>query len=110
MHLANLGPFNRLRLARGPADFDALDARALAQTEVEWALVLRAEAAAARDLLHLLLPRPVDAHLRAQTAAVTLRAFELEPDPSVLRRDGVLVDKERPALARQHPGEHAALP
>src|ERR1044071_9022417 len=100
MHLAGLGRLNRLRPARGPADFDALDARALPQPEVERALVLRAEAAAARDLLHLLLPRPVDAQLRAQRAAVALRALKLEPDPRVLRRDRVLINQERPALVR----------
>src|ERR1044072_2553854 len=110
MHLADLGLLNRLRLARGPADFDALDARAPTQPEVERALALRAEAAAARDLLHLLLPRPVDAHLRAHGRTVTLRAFQFEPDPRVLRRDVILINQKRAALVRHHHVEHAAVP
>src|ERR1044071_7104851 len=110
MNLARVGRVNRLRPAGGPADFDALDARAAPKAEVERALARRAEAAAARDLLHLLLAVPVDAHLRAQRAAVALGALKLEPDPSVLRRDRVLINEERPALVRDHHVEHAAVP
>ena len=56
----------------------------LAQAEVQAALVLRRVAAAAGDLLHLLLAVPEQLDLRADGAAVALGPFELELDPVVV--------------------------
>ncbi len=60
------------------------------------ALVLGAEAQAARHLLHLLLAVPVQPHLRADGAGVAARAFQVEADPAVVGQDGVLIKKQRP--------------
>ena len=84
MDFADFGRFDGLRLARRPADDGALDLRVPAEPEVEWALVLRAEAAAAGNDLHLLLAVPVEAHFSADGAAVALGAFEVEADASGL--------------------------
>ena len=57
--------------ARGlrASDFHAIDARAGADAEVQAALVLRAEAAAAGDLLHLLLAAPEQPYFGSDGAA-----------------------------------------
>ena len=70
-----------LHRARRPADHCLLDLRILAQAEVQAAVILRCEAVAAGDLLQLLFAVPIQGNLRANGAAIALRAFERELDP-----------------------------
>ncbi len=89
----------------------------LTESEVEPALILRAEARAARDLLHLLPPVPEDFDLRADRAPVAARLRrrrrpgsrpEIERDPLAVRRDVVPVQQQRSALVGDDDVEHAA--
>ena len=70
--------------------------RAGTETEVQAALVLRAEPGSARHFLHLLLPLPEQRHLRADGTAVRTRrrrrirrasAFQRESHPRPAWRD-----------------------
>src|SRR5262245_28486875 len=72
-------------------------------------LILRAESAAARDFLRLPPPRPEDTNLRADGAAIARRAFQLEGDPFVIGRDGVLIKQRRAFLIGDHGVELAAV-
>ena len=74
-------------------DLDAINARAGADSEVQAALILRAEAAAAGDLLHLLLAVPEKVRFRSDGAAIAGAALQLKLDPVVPRRDLVFVDQ-----------------
>ena len=103
------GLLDRLRAARRPADHDAVDRARRAQAVVQAPLVLRAEAAAAADFLHLPLAVPVQLDARADRAAVARRALELERDPVAPRLHGVLVDQQRTALVGDDDVEHAAV-
>src|SRR5918911_905786 len=100
MNSPRLRRFYRLRLTRRPANDGLLNARVLAQSEMEATLVLGAESAAARHLLHLLLPVPKQPHLSANRAAVARRPLKLEADPAVLGQGAVFVDEQRPFLIR----------
>src|SRR5581483_12361886 len=62
------------------------------------ALILRAEAAATRDLLHLLLSIPENAHFGADCAAVALRAGQTELDPFISGINSILIQQEWPIL------------
>ncbi len=74
------------------------------------ALILGGETAAAGDFLDLMLTVPEKRDLRADRAAIAARALELELDPLIFRRDGVLVDQQRAALVRHDHVEDAAIP
>src|SRR6266536_298391 len=100
VQLPCVGLIDGLRLAGWPADHGLVDARVLAQAEVQAPLILRGEAAASGHFLDLLLTIPVDRHLRPDRAAIARRAFQLELDPRILRRDRILVNQERPVLMR----------
>src|SRR5512132_1777911 len=102
--------FNRLDLSRRPANLSLLDLRILPETKMQAALVLRTKAAAARNLLHLLMTIPKQPHFSADRAAITRTTFELETDPLVFRRHVVLVDQHRPSLICDDDVEHAGVP
>ena len=110
MNLANLRRCERLDFPRRPTNHYLLDVRLFPQTEMQAALILRPEAAAPRDLLHLLLPIPEQPHLCANGAAVADAAFQCKGDPLVVRRDGVLVQQQRPFLIGHHHIQHATIP
>ena len=95
---------------RRPTNHDLLDVRLFAQTEMQAALILRPKAAATRHLLHLLLPIPEQPHLRANGAAVADAAFQVKSDPLMVRRDGILVQQQRPFLIGDHDIQHATIP
>src|SRR5262249_54115517 len=59
--------------------------------------------------LHLLLAVPEQSYLRADGAAIALRAFQLEVDPLIVRRDGVFVEQRRALLICDHHVELAAV-
>ena len=96
--------------ARRPADHGLFHLRIFAQAEMQAALVLRGEAAAAGNFLHLLLAVPEQRDLRADRAAVAGGAFQFEFDPLIFRRHRVLVDQQRALLVGDHNIEHAAIP
>ena len=110
MHLTYLWRGERLDLPRRPTNHDLLDVRLLPQTEMHTALILCSEAAAPRHLLHLLLPIPEQPHLRANGAAVARATFQRKSDPSAFRRNGVLVQQQRPFLIGHHHIQHATVP
>src|SRR5205823_2417198 len=110
MNLANLRRCECLYLPRRPTNHRLLDVRLFPQSEMQAALILRPEAAATRDLLHLLLPIPEQPHLRANGATVADAAFQFKGDPLVVRRDGILVQQQRPFLVDDHDIQHATIP
>src|SRR5262245_42275711 len=72
-------------------------------------LILSAEAAAAGDFLRLPLAAPEDPNLRADGAAIARRALQIEVDPFVIGRDGVLIRHRRAFLICDHGVELAAV-
>src|SRR5262249_39840904 len=109
MNFVGLRRANGLCFPGRPANLDPVNARAFAQTEMEAPLILRAEPTATRHFLRLLLSVPKQAHLRADGAAIALRAFQLEGDPFVVRRDGVFVEQRWAFLIRDHHVELTAV-
>src|ERR1700677_4688269 len=91
-----------LNFSRWPANLDAVDLSRLAQSEMQPALILRAEAAAAGDFLHLPLSVPVKRHLRPDRTSITPRSFQLKLNPLVGPRHRVLVEQQRPILISDH--------
>ena len=75
MYVARLRHGERLYFPRRPTNHHFLDMRLFPHTEMHAALILRPEATATRDLLHLLVPIPPQSHLRANGAAVADAAF-----------------------------------
>src|SRR6266536_2479530 len=73
-------------------------------------LVLGTEATAATHCLHLLPAIPVKLNFRPESAAITGSTFQFKVDPIVVRRDSILVDKQRSALVSNNHIEHAAIP
>src|SRR5262245_19834687 len=98
-----------LRSARRPANLDAIDVRVFSEAEVQAPLILRAEAAAARDFLSLPLAVPEDPNLSADGAAIARRAFKLEVDPFVIGSDGVFIKQRGTLLIGDHGVELAAV-
>src|SRR5262249_13584413 len=101
-----------LRFAGGPADLDSIDFLVFfkfSEAEMQSPLILRAEAAAARDFLRLPLAFPEDPNLRADGAAVARLAFQFEVDPLVIARDGALIKQRRAFLIGDHGVEFAAV-
>src|SRR5438874_989004 len=96
-----------LRLARRPFDYCFFDLGILTQSEMEPALVLGGVTVAARDLLHLLPAVPIEPNAGADGAAITLRPFELELYPLILRYCRVFVNQERPFLVGDDDVQHA---
>ena len=96
MHLAHLRCCERLDVPRRPTNHCLLDMGVFPQTEMQAALILRGEAAATRDLLHLLLPIPEQPHLCANGAAVADAALQGKGDPLIVRRHSVLVQQQWP--------------
>src|SRR5262249_8636273 len=78
-----------------PSYFDAINGRRLPQAEMQSTLILRAESAAARHFLRLLLTVPEQTNLCADGAAIARHAFQLEVDPFVIGRDRVFVKQRR---------------
>src|SRR5262245_40362326 len=110
MRMANLRSGERLDLPRRPTNHHLLDVRLLPQTEMHPALILCSKATAPRHLLHLLLPIPEQPHLRANGAAIARAALQVKSDPSALRRNGVLVQQQRPFLIGHYHIQHATIP
>ena len=96
--------------ARRPANYGLFDLRIFAQAKMQAPLVLRGEAAASGNFLHLLLAVPEQRDLGADRAAVAGGPFQLKFDPLIFRRHGVLVDQQRALLIGDHDIEHAAVP
>src|SRR5918993_3903065 len=118
MDAARLRRAELLRLAGRPADDRPLDGGARAESEVQAALILRAEARAARHFLYLTASVPEDFDLRADPAPIAARrpcgvgaaaALELERDPLAVRRHLVLIQQHRSALVRHDDVERAAV-
>src|SRR5262245_54375145 len=107
--LVGLWSADGLCFAGRPADFDAVNARAFAQAEMQPPLILRAEATAARHFLRLPLAVPEDSHLSADGAAIARRAFKIEGDPLVVGRDGVFVEQRGAFLIGDDHVELAAV-
>ncbi len=83
-----------LRPPGRPSDFHAIHARASADAEMKSALILRAESAAARNFLYLLLPVPEYPDLGSYCAPIAGAAFELKFDPLILWRYFVLIQQQ----------------
>src|ERR1051325_8392071 len=103
------GVRERLHTARGPANARAVHLRALAEAEVDPAVVLARESRAPVHDLELARPARDEQHLRSDGAAVRARAHELERNPVVARRTAGLVHERRLALVRHHDVEHTAI-
>src|SRR5580700_7008831 len=73
-------------------------------------LILRGEAATARNLLYLLLAVPEERDLSANRTAVARGSFQLKFDPFIFWRHRVLVNQQRTLLVGHHNVEHAAIP
>src|SRR5262245_31060610 len=98
-----------LRFAGRPANLDAVNVRVFSEAEMQTPLILRAESAATRDFLRLLLTVPEYPHLRADGAAIARRAFQIEGDPFVIGRDGVFIKQGGAFLIGDHRVELAAV-
>jgi hypothetical protein len=72
------------------------------QAEVEPPLILRAEAASARNLLQLLLPVPEYADFGADRAAVAFVPFQAEFDPVISRIDVVHIQQNGSVLVSDY--------
>src|SRR6185437_6743222 len=101
---------DRFDLPGRPTDLSPLDLRVFAKPEMQATLVLRTEAIATRNRLHLLPSIPKQLHLRADRTAITRRTLQLEIDPFILRRHIVFINQQRPALIRHDHVQHAAIP
>src|SRR5215813_1878411 len=110
MNLTNLRRYERLYFPRRPTNHHLLDVRLLPQAEMQAALILSPKSAATRHLLHLLLPIPEQPHLRTDGTAVANTAFQVKGHPFVVRRDGVLLQEQRPFLIDNHHIQHATIP
>src|SRR5689334_5010799 len=98
-----------LQRARRPANHDAVDVPRRPQAEVQPAIVLARESHPAVDQLELTRATALEGHLGTDRAAIALGSHELEPDPVVAGRDGVLIDQGRLVLIRDDDVEHAAV-
>src|SRR5262245_31649812 len=102
VNFVGLRGLDGLRFAGRPANLDSIDVRVFPEAEMQPTLILRAEAAAARDFLSLPPPRPEDPNLSADSAAIARRAFQLEVDPFVFGSDGVFIKQRGAFLIRHH--------
>src|SRR5579871_5957411 len=98
MQFADLRRWQSLGLARGPVNDRFIDLGALAEAEMESALVLSAETRSAGDFLYLLLAVPVEGHPRPDGAAIAAGSLQIELDPVVGGCDRVFVEQQRPLL------------
>src|SRR5271154_4299473 len=110
MNLIGCRSVNGLNFTRGPANYGLLEFGEFSQTKMQPPLTLRGKTAATGNFLRLLLAVPEHADLRSDSAAIALCALEFKLDPLVFRRDGVLVDQQRPAFIGHDHIEHAAIP
>src|SRR5262245_10814444 len=109
MNFVDLRRADGLRSARRPANLGAIDVRVFSEAEVQTPLILRAEAAAARDFLGLPLAVPEDPNLSADGAAIARRAIKLEVDPLVIGSDGVFIKQRGTLLIGDHGVELATV-
>src|SRR5579871_2640766 len=110
MQLPDFEVLQLLHFPGRPANDDLLDMRVFAETEVEAAIILRAEAVPPRYLLRLLPPIPIDRYLRADGAAIALGALQSELDPAVLRSDRILIEQQRTSLIGDDHVQHPSVP
>ena len=102
---------NRLHLAGWPADHGSrymLDI--FPKSKVKPAIILRREAASARDLLNLLLIVPRQLNLRANRTAIAHGSLQVEFNPVISRRYRVFIQEQRPALVGNNYIQNSAIP
>src|SRR5688572_8441647 len=77
---------------------------------MEAPLILCTKTAAARNLLHLLLPIPKQAYLSSDCTTVAGCPFQFKTNPLVVWNCIVLVNKQRPSLVSNNNIQHSAIP